>query len=66
MPGESKWNIERGLTDPTSGSLREKAPEGHACRARAKGIDHRTLHSGRDKHVPPKKTDPTSVALRTR
>jgi len=41
------------------GSAEKQLParslEGHACRARAKGIDHRTLHSGRDKHVPPEK-----------
>ena len=40
--------------DVTSTSLRGNRSEGHACRARCKGMDNPTSNDGPDRQVPPK------------
>jgi len=52
MPAEVEWIIKRYAADLTSRSL--QVAEGHACRARAIGMDYQTICGGPDKQVPPR------------
>ena len=53
VPGESGCIIHGGQADLTSGALRKNESEGHACRARGKGMDYPTSNGGPDERGPP-------------